>query len=50
MTMLHEFRVEEKAAGQRIDRFLAEVFPDKSRSFWQKLLSQNSVLINDSPI
>lgn len=48
--MLHEFRVEEKAAGQRIDRFLAEVFPDKSRSFWQKLISQNSVLINDNPV
>lgn len=48
--MQHEFRVEEKNAGLRIDRFLAELFPDKSRSFWQKLISQNSVLINGSPV
>lgn len=33
--------------GDRLDKFLAEWYPDKSRSFFQKLIRQGEVLIND---
>lgn len=43
----HEFRVKAEVAGERLDRHLATIFPDRSRSYWQKLIKNGSVLVND---
>lgn len=37
------------SAGQRIDKFLAEIFPDLSRSFIQRLIEEGMVTVNDKP-
>lgn len=34
----------------RLDQYLAEYFPEKSRSMWQKYIVQGLVLVNDTPI
>jgi len=41
------FIVDEKDKGTRIDKYLSEVFVDKSRSFIQGLIEKNSVRINN---
>lgn len=41
------FRVDEKDKGIRIDKYLAEVFVDKSRSFIQGLIEKNSIKVNN---
>ncbi|MCI7814249.1 MAG: RluA family pseudouridine synthase [Robinsoniella sp.] len=33
-------------SGKRIDRFLSEQFPQYSRSFWQKLIKEQKILVN----
>ncbi len=43
----HEIRLKPEEAGERLDRFLAQIFPDKSRSFWQKNIKNESVLVNN---
>jgi len=40
------FIIEEKDQGTRIDKYLAEVFVDKSRSFIQGLIEKESVKVN----
>ncbi len=35
--------------GERLDVFLTRQHPEYSRSFWQKMCSQNEVLVNDAP-
>lgn len=36
--------------GSRIDRYLAEIYKDKSRSFIQKLIEREDITVNDKPI
>ena len=41
------FEVMEEQEGERLDKFLSIIYPDTSRSFFQKLIKENSVLVND---
>jgi len=43
---LYEFQVEEVDAGQRVDRLLAELLSECSRSFLQKLVERGAVTVN----
>lgn len=43
----HEFRIKPEEAGERLDRMLARIFPEESRSFWQKYIKNSSVLVNN---
>jgi len=43
------FEVMEEQEGERLDKFLSIIYPDTSRSFFQKLIKENSVLVNDKP-
>ncbi len=43
---MQEYLVPEEAAGTRIDKFLADVCQELSRSFLQKLLKEGSVTVN----
>ena len=47
MTALH-FTVPDTAAGQRLDLFLANVIPDRSRSQIQRLIKSDQVTIDDA--
>jgi len=42
--------VEPESDGQRLDVFLAEVFTDRSRSFFQKLIRDGLVKVDDRPV
>ncbi len=35
---------------ERLDKFLANILPTKSRSAWQKLIKQKLVLVNNKPV
>ena len=41
------FEVMEEQEGERLDKFLSIIYPDTSRSFFQKLIKDKSVLVND---
>ena len=41
------FEVMEEQEGERLDKFLSIIYPDTSRSFFQKLIKDNGVLVND---
>lgn len=41
-----EFLVEEEYAGERLDKFLSLVYPDKSRNYFQNLIKNGNVLID----
>jgi 23S rRNA pseudouridine1911/1915/1917 synthase len=41
------FIVDEKDKGVRIDKYLSEIFVDKSRSFIQGLIEKDSIKVND---
>jgi len=41
------FIVDEKDKGTRIDKYLSEVFVDKSRSFIQGLIEHDSIIVNN---
>ncbi|MCM1282246.1 MAG: RluA family pseudouridine synthase [Muribaculaceae bacterium] len=41
------FTVAAETAGERLDRFLGEIYPDFSRSFLQKLIREGNVLVSD---
>ena len=41
------FEVMEEQEGERLDKFLSIIYPDTSRSFFQKLIKENAVLVND---
>ncbi|MDO5135130.1 MAG: RluA family pseudouridine synthase [Eubacteriales bacterium] len=45
-----EFTVQEEEAGVRIDRFLAEKNPELSRSYLQKLLKEQGVLVGEKAV
>lgn len=44
------FRVESIEAGWRLDHFLAVRYPEYSRSFFLKLIQQQAVQVNGSPV
>lgn len=44
--MKHEIEVLESQAGIRIDKFLAEEFPELSRSYVQKLIKEEQITVN----
>ena len=41
------FEVMEEQEGERLDKFLSIIYPDTSRSFFQKLIKDNGVLVNE---
>ena len=41
------FEVMEEQEGERLDKFLSIIYPDTSRSFFQKLIKDNGILVND---
>lgn len=41
------FEVMEEQEGERLDKFLSIIYPDTSRSFFQKLIKDQGVLVND---
>lgn len=45
-----EFLVKPQNNNIRIDKFLAEQMPDCTRSFLQKLIKENHVLVNKAPV
>lgn len=47
MLMNRTLIVEESHAGQRIDRFLTQMMPDYSRSFFQRLIDEGHIRINE---
>ena len=48
--MYNLFLVDEELFDIRIVRYLSELLPDVSRSFIQKLLKDNEILLNDKPV
>ncbi len=43
------FEVTEEQDGERLDKYLSIIYPDTSRSFFQKLIKEHSVLVNEKP-
>ena len=41
------FEVMEAQEGERLDKFLSIIYPDTSRSFFQKLIKDNGVFVNE---
>src|SRR5689334_12071219 len=46
----HFLSVPSEAAGVRLDKFLADAFPQFSRSYFQYLIDSKSVLLNGEPV
>ena len=42
------FEVDDKFDGERLDKFLAVIYPSQSRTFFQKLIKESHVFVNDS--
>lgn len=42
----HPIKVEEEGAGERLDRFLAQRWADRSRSYWQRQIERGQVRVN----
>lgn len=42
-----EFAADPEWEGERLDRFLCAVYPDRTRSFFQKLIKDGLVLVNE---
>ncbi len=47
---MKELFIVESQEGERIDRFLAEAMPDRSRSYVQKLIKTENVVVNGEPV
>ncbi len=43
---IQEYRVTQEHSGERLDKFLQTVCPERSRSFLQKLVKEGQVLVN----
>lgn len=41
------YEVMEEQEGERLDKFLSIIYPDTSRSFFQKLIKENGIFVND---
>ena len=46
----YDLEIQKEEAGKRIDRFLSENLPQYSRSFWQKLIKEQKISVNESPV
>lgn len=46
---LQEFEVSPEQEGERLDKFLAVLYEGQSRSFFQKLIKDQMILVNDRP-
>ena len=44
-----EFEVTSEQAGERLDKILSLIYPDMSRSFFQKLIKDQQILVNQVP-
>lgn len=49
MSEERKFEVEEEKAGQRLDKYLADVLSEVSRSYLQKLIREGGILQNGKP-
>ena len=47
---MKEYFTIESQEGERIDRYLAEELEDQSRSYIQKLIKEEHVLVNGKPV
>ncbi len=47
---MKELFIVESQEGERIDRYLAEAMPDRSRSYVQKLIKTENVVVNGEPV
>ena len=43
------FEVQSEQEGERLDKYLSSIYPDISRSFFQRILKENQILVNDKP-
>jgi 23S rRNA pseudouridine1911/1915/1917 synthase len=46
---VEEFEVESEQEGERLDKYLSLIYPDISRSFFQKRIKENDILVNQEP-
>ena len=44
---IEEYKIEQDDANQRLDAFLSTVYPDISRSYLQKQIKNNTILVNN---
>lgn len=44
-----EFEISLEHAGERLDKTLSLLYPELSRSFFQKLIKEGQILVNDAP-
>lgn len=44
-----EFNIPMEQAGERLDKTLSRLYPDLSRSFFQKLIKEGQILVNGNP-
>lgn len=47
---MKDFFTVENQEGERIDRYLSEILEDKSRSYIQKLIKEQYILVNQKPV
>jgi 23S rRNA pseudouridine1911/1915/1917 synthase len=50
MEEIISFKVEEEFSNKRLDQFLALVYPEYSRSFYQNLIEKGLILLDNSPV
>ena len=43
------FEILSEQEGERLDKYLSTIYPDISRSFFQRILKDNQILVNDKP-
>lgn len=43
------FEVQSEQEGERLDKYLSSIYPDISRSFFQRILKENQILVMISP-
>ncbi|MDE6936913.1 MAG: RNA pseudouridine synthase, partial [Lachnospiraceae bacterium] len=47
---MKECFIVENQEGERIDRYLSDTFEDRSRSYIQKLIKDDLVIVNQKPV
>ena len=43
------FEVQSEQEGERLDKYLSSIYPDISRSFFQRILKENQILVTIIP-
>jgi 23S rRNA pseudouridine1911/1915/1917 synthase len=46
---IDDFEVQSEQEGERLDKYLSQIYPDQSRSFFQKLIKDQQITINGQP-